>query len=86
MNTELILTYENKPQEIINYNFHEQKNKDFKNTIQAFYNSFINDDQLIKISCCFLDCKSLRDMNKTKLTKTALKENGKVFFNCGLIN
>ena len=83
MNTNIILTYEDRPQQIVAIDL-QDLSIDFKKSMflnvlsELDLDSFNN---LVKLSACF-DC-DFEEANQNTLTSTALKCNAKLYFNNG---
>ena len=83
MNTNINLTYEDRPQQIVDIDL-QDLSIDFKKSMflnvlsELDLDSFNN---LVKLSACF-DC-DFKEANQNRLTSTALKCNAKLYFNNG---
>ena len=83
MNTNIILTYEDRPQEILDVDL-QDLSIDFKKSMLLNVLSKLSLDSfnnLVKLSACF-DC-DFEEANQNILTSTALKCNAKLYFNNG---
>ena len=85
MRTELILTYENEPQEIMQVNLSNDLDRNLIEVIDDINNTMICNSNIRKVSVCFLDVKSYEQMNEHKLTKSALKQSKFYFDDWGYL-
>jgi len=83
MNANIILTYEDRPQQIVDVDL-QDLSIDFKKSMLLNVLSELDLDSynnLVKLSACF-DC-DFEKANQNILTSTALKCNAKLYFNNG---
>ena len=85
MRTELILTYENEPQQIMEVNLSNDLNRELTDVIKDINETMICNSDIRKVSVCFLDVNSWEQMNKYELTKSALKQNKFYFDDWGYL-
>jgi len=85
MKAELILTYENDPQQIMNVNLSNDLDKDIFEVIEDINDTMICNSDIRKISVCFLDVNSYEQMNEHNLTKSALKQSKFYFDDWGYL-
>ena len=85
MKTELILTYENDPQQIMHVNLSNDLNRELIDVIDDINDTMICNSDIRKVSVCFLDVNSYEQMNGYKLTKSALKKSKFYFDDCGYL-
>jgi hypothetical protein len=85
MKTELILTYENDPQQIMHVNLSNDLNRELIDVIDDINDTMICNSDIRKVSVCFLDVNSYEQMNGCKLTKSALKKSKFYFDDWGYL-
>ena len=85
MKTELILTYENDPQQIMHVNLSNDLDRELIDVIYDINDTMICNSGIRKVSVCFLDVNSYEQMNDYKLTKSALKQSKFYFDDWGYL-
>ena len=85
MKTELILTYENDPQQIMHVNLSNDLNRELIDVIDDINDTMICNSDIRKVSVCFLDVNSYEQMSNYKLTKSALKQSKFYFDDWGYL-
>ncbi len=85
MKTELILTYENDPQQIMHVNLFNDLNRELIDVIDDINDTMICNSDIRKVSVCFLDVNSYEQMSDYKLTKSELKQSKFYFDDCGYL-
>ena len=85
MKTELILTYENDPQQIMHVNLSNDLDRELIDVIYDINDTMICNSGIRKVSVCFLDVNSYEQMNDCKLTKSALKQSKFYFDDWGYL-
>lgn len=85
MRTELILTYENNPQQIMHVDLSNDLDRELIEVIDDINDTMICNSNIRKVSVCFLDVNSYEQMNEHNLTKSALNQSKFYFDDWGYL-
>jgi hypothetical protein len=75
MKTQLTLKYKKGIQKIKHVDLSNDLNRELIDVIDDINQTWICSSKIIKVSVCFLDVKSYKQMHDYKLTKSVLKQN-----------
>lgn len=75
MKTQLTLKYKKGIQKIMHVDLSNDLNRELIDVIDDINQTIICSSKIVKVSVCFLDVKSHKQMHDYKLTKSALNQN-----------